>query len=52
VATLVNARQAAGRYNVTWTGTDGNGRPVASGVYFYRIVFDNSAQTRKMLLLK
>jgi len=54
VRTLVDERRAGARasYTATWDGRGDNGVPVASGVYFYRIVAKNFSQTRKMVLLK
>ena len=52
VATLVNDRQAAGPHQVTWDGRNTDGNEVASGIYFYRVTFDNSARTKKMVLMK
>ncbi len=59
VATLVNsAAQLAGTYEVVWTGVDNSGRPVASGLYFYKLratAADGGKEfssVRKMLLLK
>lgn len=38
LATLAdNRRFAVGRHEITWPGRDDSGRPVASGVYLYRI---------------
>jgi hypothetical protein len=42
----------AGRQIIGWNGADEAGRPVATGVYFYRITFSGNSQTRKMVLLK
>ncbi len=51
--TLIDGeRQPSGRYAVLWDGRDGRGSQVASGVYFYRLVADGEALTRKMILLK
>ena len=52
VTTLVEGLRAAGRYTVVWDGRDDAGRPVASGVYFYRLQTDGFRETRKMLLVK
>jgi hypothetical protein len=52
VKTLVNGATPAGRHELTWTGLDGDGRRVSSGVYFYQLVTDDFSQTRKMALLK
>ncbi|MFH2037430.1 MAG: FlgD immunoglobulin-like domain containing protein [Candidatus Zixiibacteriota bacterium] len=52
VTTLVNENQAAGPHAVSWSGTDTDGEPVASGIYFYRLEADDIIETRKMVLLK
>jgi hypothetical protein len=52
VARLVDEERAAGRYSVVWNGRSGNGDPVGSGVYFYRLTAGNDTLTRKMVLLK
>ena len=52
VAALVSGSMKAGSHQVTWAGRDDSGRPVASGVYFYRLEAENKVLTRKMVLLK
>jgi len=52
VKTLINETRFAGNHSVVWTGLDDNGKPVSSGLYFYRLTTPNSFQTNKMLLLK
>ncbi len=52
VRTLVNSLKQAGSFQVQWDGLDEAGRRVSSGLYFYRIVAGEYAQTRKMVLLK
>jgi hypothetical protein len=52
VRTLVNESQPPDVYLVEWDGTDDAGRPVASGVYFYRMKARDFTQSRKMVLLK
>ncbi|WP_372906417.1 MXAN_6640 family putative metalloprotease [Rhodohalobacter sp.] len=47
VATLVDSQMPAGFYSVDF---DGNG--LASGVYIYRIVTDNTVSSNKMVLIK
>jgi hypothetical protein len=37
---------------IAWDGTDSDNRPVASGVYFLRLVAGKSVSVRKMLLIK
>ena len=52
VSTLVDASMPAGVHEVDWNGKDRFNRAVASGVYFYRLVAGDFAETRKMLLVK
>jgi flagellar hook assembly protein FlgD len=52
VATLLDRDLAAGRHSAFWSGRDDEGRPVASGVYLYRVEAPGFTQTRKMALLK
>ena len=52
VRTLVQGEQAPGYQSVVWDGTDGDGNPVASGVYLYRLEAGGFTQARKMVLLK
>jgi hypothetical protein len=52
VITLVDKNLPAGTYRVRWDGTNGSGRSVSSGVYFYRIQTGNYLHTKRMLLLK
>lgn len=51
VRTLVDGFYSAGTI-VTWDGMDDRLRPVASGVYLYRIQFNGRVQARKMLLIR
>jgi hypothetical protein len=52
VTTLVETDLSAGTYKAIWDGTDSHGKPVASGIYFYRLESDATVLSRKMLLLK
>ena len=52
VRTLVNGQKEAGSYRVCWNGRDDGGKPVASGVYIYRIQAGEFSQSRRMILLK
>lgn len=38
--------------SVVWDGTDQNGNPVSSGIYFARLIIGNKAINRKMLMIK
>jgi len=42
----------AGQHRLQWDGRDGQGRPVASGVYFCRLETDAGVQSKRMMLLK
>ncbi len=52
VKTLHHGTESAGHHEKVWQGRDRLGRPVATGVYFYRLRADNEVQTRRMLLAK
>jgi hypothetical protein len=52
VTTLVDKTMQAGVHTVEWNGTSTDGRTVSSGVYFYRITFDEYSASRKMMLMK
>jgi hypothetical protein len=52
VRELVNEDRVRGAYTETWDGRDTHGSAVASGVYFYRLVTNHTALSRKMVLLK
>ena len=52
IRTLVNDSKAAGTYQATWNGLDENNRPVASGVYIFRMETKGKVQTTKGILIK
>ena len=52
VRTLVDDILPPGCHSVNFDGNDGNGRPLATGIYLYVIKTDRFAQSRKMLLMK
>lgn len=49
---LRDAQHNAGYHTAVWDGRDDAGRPVASGVYLYRIEAGAHQGTRKMVLVK
>jgi hypothetical protein len=52
VRSLLLTSLPAGEYSHSWDGCDNDGREVASGVYFCRLLTGNTAQTIKMILLR
>jgi hypothetical protein len=53
VTRLVDDVQDAGTHREVWRGIDSAGNSVASGIYFYRIVFGNGQRiTKKMALIQ
>lgn len=52
IYTLVDGRLEAGFHAPTWGGRDRDGRALASGVYFYRVVLDGTTADRGRFTLK
>jgi len=53
VKTLVDGHRVAGQiHEARWNGLNDGGQPVASGVYFYKLVAKGFTQTKKMVILK
>ena len=52
VRELVDERRERGAYRVVWDGRNDAGSPVATGVYFYRLVAGTFVETKKMTLIK
>ena len=52
VAVLHQGPQQAGYHRLHWDGRDDAGRPVASGMYLYRLVTAEDVLTRKLVLLR
>ncbi len=51
IATLVNEKKVAGRYNVEFRSENLH-KQISSGIYFYKLTAGSFSQTRKMILLK
>ena len=52
VGVLHQGPKKAGLHRLRWDGRDDRGRPLASGVYVYRLVTGDGVQTRKLTLLR
>ena len=52
VAILRQGPQSAGHHRLYWNGLDSEGRPLASGIYLYRLATDFGVLTRKLMLLR
>ena len=52
VATLHRGPLEAGWHRLHWDGRDQRGRPLATGLYLYRLTGGEGALTRKLLLLR
>ena len=52
IAVLHQGPQQAGYHRLHWDGRDAAGHSVASGAYLYRLVTDDTALTRKLILLR
>ena len=52
LAVLQQGPQQAGYHRFRWDGRDDEGRPLASGIYLYRLVTGEGVLTRKLTLLR
>ncbi len=52
VAVLHQGHHSAGIHRLHWDGRDHQGRPLASGIYLYRLVTAEGVLTRKLMLLR
>ena len=52
VRVLTNSVESAGFHRKAWSGQDATGRPVASGVYFYRLDVGGVSVARRMVLAR
>jgi poly-gamma-glutamate capsule biosynthesis protein CapA/YwtB (metallophosphatase superfamily) len=52
IKTLVNGFQSKGQKNLFWNGTNNQGKPVGSGIYFCRLKVEHTDQSQKIILLK
>lgn len=52
VRKLISGSRNPGKHTVFWNGRDDYGKPVSSGVYFYRLLVGGYVKTRKMVIIK
>ncbi len=52
VTMIVDEAKAAGTYRSVWTGNDGRGRAVSSGVYFCCLTWNGKSKIRRMVLAR
>ncbi|MHB2149615.1 GxGYxYP domain-containing protein [Calditrichota bacterium LG25] len=52
VKTLMNEVKTPGEYQVIWDGRNELNQNVASGIYFYQLIFDNKKLVKKMILIR
>jgi len=52
VRTLERGYRPAGDHRLEWDGRDAGGRPVGSGIYFYRIVAPGVSETERIVLAR
>ena len=52
VKTLARGHQQGGTHNLTWRGDDSRGRLLPASVYFYRLGYEGTSLTRRVVLLR
>jgi len=52
IKTLAREVELPGLHTRRWDGRDEQGKRVAAGVYFYRLVTQGNTDTKKMVLLR
>jgi hypothetical protein len=52
VSTLVSGILGAGHQSASWDGTDGTGRAVAAGTYFFHLDAAGRSETRRVVLIR
>lgn len=52
VTTLADGIYPAAGYDLEWNGRDSRGRPVSSGVYYYRLEVSRKSITKKLVLMR
>ena len=52
VKVILENRLEAGSHTYVWDGTNGSDDEVSSGIYFYKLVYNNETEIKKMMLIK
>jgi hypothetical protein len=52
VDTLVDGTRSAGAHTVAWSAADRSGRPLPSGVYWYRLSTNGETRTKRMTVIR
>ena len=52
VNTLLNEYISTGAHSIIWNGSNAQGHPQSSGIYFYRLQTDTFSETKRMVLMK
>jgi Zn-dependent metalloprotease len=52
VVNLLDCDIEAGNHQVIWNGRNNSGEVVTSGIYFYRLGYDNNSEIKSMTLIK
>ncbi len=52
VASVINGKMDKGWHQAVWSGQNDAGEPLASGIYFYKLIAGKSAISRKMVLVR
>ena len=52
VKQLISDQLSADQHSVVWDGRDNLGKPVSSGIYFYKLEIGDFQKVRKMILMK
>ncbi|MCP4581819.1 MAG: T9SS type A sorting domain-containing protein [candidate division Zixibacteria bacterium] len=52
VEILTDNRYSAGTHNIIWDGLDADGKPLASGVYLYKLTAGDVSSVKRLMMLK
>lgn len=52
LAVLIDEPFEKGRYLVLWDGRGPRGNPLSSGLYFYKLIFENRTEIRKLTIVR